>query len=188
MLQDALRRFGSIIYGDTSIRYRTSNFDRLLIDNSIRGFSCRELPGHYLPCFTLGGTFQWFGETYSSFNDVYIAEAGFVAVTDNFLSRLVLKTWITCALDPQCIAPRNSKTDCSRKKGGPMDTHRYDQSAMVVVLSFYFFPSPRVDQKSDPAPYDMYASIQGNIADVRRFEGLKSYFTHRMSGNEAKKD
>ena len=187
MFKDALRRFGSIIYGDTSIRYRTSNFDRLVIDNSIRGFSCRELPGHYLPCFTLEGTFQWFDERYSSFNDIYIAEAGFVAVTDNFLSRLVLKTWLTCALDQQCIAPRNSRTRCSRKSGG-MDTHRYDQSAMVVVLSFYFFPSPRIDQKSDPAPYDMYASIQANIAEVRRFEGSKNYFTHRMTVTETKND
>lgn len=48
---------------------------------------------------------------------------------------------------------------------------------MVTVLSFYFFPSPRQNDKSDPAPYDMYASIQAKIAEVRRFEGDKSYFT-----------
>jgi hypothetical protein len=52
---------------------------------------------------------------------------------------------------------------------------------MVAVLSFYFFPSPRVNEKSDPAPYDMYASIQAKIADVRRFEGEKFYFTRRST-------
>ena len=147
-----------------------------MIDNSLRGFACRELPGHYLPCFTLGGTFSWFNETQTAYDDIYIAEAGFVAVTDNFLSRLILKTWVTCALDSNCIAPQSSKTHC-RRTAGSSNTHRYDQSAMVTVLSFYFFPSPRHDDKSDPAPYDMYSSIQAKIAEVRRFEGDKNYFT-----------
>jgi hypothetical protein len=62
-----------------------------------------------------------------------------------------------------------------------MIRHRYDQSAMVTVLSFYFFPSARQNDKSDPAPYDMYASIQATIAEVRRFEGEDQYFTHQRS-------
>ncbi|CAF1486459.1 unnamed protein product, partial [Rotaria sordida] len=51
--------------------------------------------------------------------------------------------------------------------------------AMVTLLSFYFFPSPRQNGKSDPAPYDMYTSMQERIAEVRRFEGDKNYFTRR---------
>ncbi|UJR31539.1 hypothetical protein I4U23_019027 [Adineta vaga] len=179
IVQDAVRRYGTIIYGDTSVRYLTSNFDRIIIDNNIRGFSCRELPGHYLSCFTLGGTFAWFNETSSVFDDVYIAEAGFVAVTDNFLSRLVLKTWVACALDPECISPSNSKTRCRRMGDAASGTHRYDQSAMVAVLSFYFFQSSRENDKTDPAPYDMFSSIQQKVAEVRRFEGDNSYFTVR---------
>ncbi len=97
-----------------------------MIDNLIRGFACRELPGHYLPCFTLGETFTWFHETYSSYDDIYIAEAGFLAVTDNFLSRLILKTWMTCALDSNCIAPRMSRTQCRRIASSP-NTHLYKQ-------------------------------------------------------------
>ena len=111
------------------------------------------------------------------FEDIYIAEAGFVAVTDNFLSRLVLKTWITCALNSDCITPKNSKTKCKRPAGS-VTAHRYDQSAMVIALSFYFFPSSRQNGKTDPAPYDMYASIQTKVAEVRRFEGDRDYFTN----------
>ena len=177
-----MRRFGNIIYGDTSVRYLTSNFDRLNIDNLLRGFSCRELPAHYLSCFTLSGTFSWFNESSTAFDDVYIAEAGFVAVNDNFLSRLVLKTWVTCALDPECISPSNSRTQCKRMTG-MSGTHRYDQSAMVAVLSFYFFQSARQNDKTDPAPYDMFASIQRKIAEVRRFEGDHSYFTSRKAND-----
>ncbi|CAF4037191.1 unnamed protein product, partial [Rotaria sp. Silwood1] len=175
---DAIRRFGSIIYGDTSIRYKTSKFDHLLIDNLIRGFSCRELPEHYLSCFTLEKTFLWFNETSSSFDNIYIAEAGFLAVTDNFLSRLILKTWVTCALDINCIAPLKSKTQCKHIIGST-SIHRYDQSAMVTILSFYFFPSLRQNNKNDPAPYDMYTSIQEKLAEVQRFEGDSHYFTNR---------
>jgi hypothetical protein len=170
------------MYGDTSVRYLTSDFDRIMIDNLIRGFSCRELPGHYLPCFTLEGTFSWFNETASMFEDVYIAEAGFVAVTDNFLSRLVLKTWVTCALDSNCIAPSNSRSQCKRM--AQSNAHRYDQSAMVAVLSFYFFQSPRQNDITEPAPYDMFASIQQKVAEVRRFEADPNYFTHKRNPND----
>jgi len=136
-----------------------------------------------LSCFTLSGTFSWFNETSSSFDDIYIAEAGFVAVTDNFLSRLVLKTWVTCALDVNCIAPLNSKAQC-RRQGGTTGLHRYDQSAMVTVLSFFFFQSTRQNDKTDPAPYDMFASIQQKVAEVRRFEGDSSYFTRTKNLND----
>lgn len=182
IVQDAVRRYGSIIYGDTSVRYLTSDFDRLLIDNELRGFSCRELPSHYLSCYTLTGTFSWFNETPTVYDDVYIAEAGFVAVTDNFMSRLVMKTWVSCALDPECMSPSNSRTLCKRMSG-MSGTHRFDQSAMVVVLSFYFFQSQRQNEHTDPAPYDMFASIQRKVAEVRRFEGDPNYFTKRRSNN-----
>ena len=133
-----------------------------------------------MSCFTLTETFSWFNETYSVFDDIYIAEAGFVAVTDNFLSRLVLKTWVTCALDPKCIAPSNSRTQC-KGFNGITDIHRFDQSAMVVVLSFYFFQSARENNKRNPAPYDMFASIQQKVAQVQRGAGEHNYFTQRKN-------
>lgn len=126
------------------------------------------------------GTFSWFNETPTIYDDVYIAEAGFVAVTDNFMSRLVMKTWVSCALDPECMSPSNSRTICKRMNG-MSGTHRFDQSAMVVVLSFYFFQSQRKNEQTDPAPYDMFASIQRKVAEVRRFEGDANYFTKRRS-------
>jgi hypothetical protein len=62
--------------------------------------------------------------------------------------------------------------------------HRYDQSAMVAVLSFFFFQSTRQNDKTDPAPYDMFASIQQKVAEVRRFEGDGSYFTRTKNLND----
>ncbi|CAF0862125.1 unnamed protein product [Didymodactylos carnosus] len=149
--KDALKRYGTVIYGDTSVRYKIGEFDHLLMDNAIRGFACRELPGHYLPCFTLSDTFSWFNESYSTFNDVYIAEAGFIVVQDNFLSRMIMKAWTTCALDPKCLVPPNSKTKC-KQPGVAHGTHRFDQSAMVTVLTFFFYQSQRINDRNEPAP------------------------------------
>lgn len=67
--------------------------------------------------------------------------------------------------------------------GATSGTHRYDQSAMVAVLSFYFFQSARRNDKTDPAPYDMFASIQQKVAEVRRFEANAHYFTSKIIPN-----
>ena len=151
----------------------------------IRGFSCRELPGHYLPCFTFQETFNWFKENPHAFEDIYIAEAGFLAVTDNFLSRVIMKSWVTCALDLNCISPYNGHTTCKRIQG-ITSTHRFDQSTMVTILSYFFFPSFRQNGKSNPAPYDMFASIQYSLAAVRRFEGDPNYFTVTETTTQAR--
>ncbi|CAF0871883.1 unnamed protein product [Didymodactylos carnosus] len=169
---DALKQFGSIIYGDTSIRYLTNNFDRLLIDNNFRGFACRELPGHYLPCFTLSNMFLWFNESSSTFDNVYMCEANFLFIQDNFLSRLIMKAWITCSLDLTCLMPpelivsQELTTKCDKFQ--MFDTairHRYDQSAMGIILTFFFQQGERMFGKNDPAPYDMYTSIQDSIIE-----------------------
>ncbi|CAF4798297.1 unnamed protein product, partial [Rotaria sp. Silwood2] len=73
-----------------------------------------------------------------------------------------------------------SNTKCKHVDGTAYK-HRYDQSAMVIVLSFYFFPSPRHNDNTDPAPYDMYTSIQQSLAEVKRRIGEKDYFTRRKN-------
>lgn len=50
---------------------------------------------------------------------------------------------------------------------------------MVAVLSFFYYQSLRENDKTDPAPYDMFSSIQEKVAEVRRFEGDPSYFTRK---------
>ncbi|CAF4804497.1 unnamed protein product, partial [Rotaria sp. Silwood1] len=50
--------------------------------------------------------------------------------------------------------------------------HRYDQSAMVIILTYFFFQGNKgtwSDQKlNDPAPYDMFTSVQKNLGDISR--------------------
>ncbi|CAF4976362.1 unnamed protein product, partial [Rotaria magnacalcarata] len=81
-----------------SARFNSNSFNPVLIDNYIRGFAVRELPNHYLSCFTRTGTFGWFNQSYSQFDEIYMSEANFLVVTDTFLTRLIMKAWLTCAL------------------------------------------------------------------------------------------
>lgn len=98
-----------------------------------------------------------------------MAEANFLAVTDTFLTRLIMKAWLTCALDPQCLIALDTVTRCGAFEG---TIHRYDQSAMVIILSHFFFQGTRsawsAGKVNDPAPYDMFTSVQVHLGDIHR--------------------
>ncbi|CAF3370100.1 unnamed protein product [Rotaria socialis] len=169
VIQDALRRYGTIIYSDSSIRFKSNSFSPILIDNYIRGFAVRELPSRSLPCYTRTGTFDWFNQSYSQYDDITMAETDLLVVTDTFLTRLIMKAWLTCALESECIMALGSKSKC---RGSSSGRHRYDQGAMVIILTHFFFPgtiSTRSSQRvSHPAPYNMFTSSQVNLGDTKR--------------------
>ncbi|CAF3478381.1 unnamed protein product [Rotaria socialis] len=169
VIQDALRRYGTIIYGDSSIRFKSNSFSPVLIDNYIRGFAVRELPSHSLLCYTRTGTFDWFNQSYSQYDDITMAETDLLVITDTFLTRLIMKAWLICALESECIMALGSKSKC---RGSSSGRHLYDHSAMVIILTHFFFPgtkSTRSSQRiSHPAPYNMFTSSQANLADIKR--------------------
>ena len=98
-----------------------------------------------------------------------MSEANFLAVTDTFLTRLIMKAWLTCALDKDCLIADDTPTLCNRHSTG---AHRFDQSAMVIILTHFFFQGKRstwlFGTSTDPAPYDMFTSIQKNLGDIMR--------------------
>uniref|UniRef100_A0A915IZH2 DDE-1 domain-containing protein n=1 Tax=Romanomermis culicivorax TaxID=13658 RepID=A0A915IZH2_ROMCU len=65
------------------------------------------------------------------------------AGSDSSSNRFVAKWWVRCALEQTCIAPYNSHLLCEfQKQGGQLDKfnyancHRYDQSALNILLSW----------------------------------------------------
>ncbi|CAF1185038.1 unnamed protein product [Adineta steineri] len=180
VVQDALRRYGQIIYGDSSARFNHNSFDPVLHDNYIRGFAARELPGHFLPCYTRSGAFSYFNQSYTNYNDIYMAEANFLVVTDTFLTRLIMKAWLMCALDTDCLITEGTKALCSRTSAG---VHRYDQSAMVLILTHFFFQGNRLGwlngNANDPTPYDMFTSVIKHLGDIKRGEREPNYLSEK---------
>ena len=98
-----------------------------------------------------------------------MSEANFLVVTDTFLTRLIMKAWLTCALDTGCLIAENTPTLCEKRSG---DLHRYDQSAMVIILTHFFFQGERSGWSNGaanaPAAYDMFTSVQEHLGDIMR--------------------
>ena len=90
------------------------------------------LRGFKLSCYTNPKMFKWFGENSRSYDSIDTLEANVVFFHKNFISDLLLKAWIICALDKRCIAPRGSSlynllTSCSS-----CGCHRYDQGMLKI--------------------------------------------------------
>ena len=110
-----------------------------------------------------------------------MAEANFLAVTDTFLTRLIMKAWLTCALDPNCIVAPETEAICD---DAVIPRHRFDQSAMVTILTHFFFQGSRgtwTEAKvNDPAPYDMYTSIKKSLGDISRGSSDPGYLPNKL--------
>jgi len=107
-----------------------------------------------------------------------MAEANFLAITDTFLTRLIMKIWLICALETDCLIADGSPTLCNRQS---YNVHRYDQSAMVIILTYFYFQGNlstwSEKNLNDPAPYDMFTSIQINLGDIKRNDPETDYLS-----------
>jgi hypothetical protein len=109
-----------------------------------------------------------------------MAEANFLVVTDTLLSRLIMKAWLTCALEEDCLVSSGTRTMCGRES---IDMHRFDQSAMVIILTYFFFQGNQStwsnEKLNDPAPYDMFASVQMNLGTIKRGASESGYLARK---------
>ncbi len=56
----------------------------------------------------------------------------------NFVNSLIMKAWVQCALDVDCMANGCLLCKCC----SPTGCHRFDQSALTMIIS-YFFQYPK---------------------------------------------
>jgi hypothetical protein len=146
-----LLEYQTVFYVDTSIKIDSNEIDAVLKVVREIGVVSRYLPGFNLPCYTDSRTFSWFKETDESLAGVYSAEANFIIIHRNFLSTLLMKAWVTCAMNEECVAPKGAHI-----YGGLTNylygckacgCHRFDQDALSISLS-YFFAFPESKQRS----------------------------------------
>jgi hypothetical protein len=172
IVHHALRTHPILIYIDTSIRFHSNQLQPMFITLREVGLLTQYIQLK-LVCYTNPKQFEWFGDTANTYKDFYTMEAGLLFVRDSFLTRIILKAWVTCALDVNCIAPAGSRvSNCC-------GCHRYDQDALTVVSSF-FFAHPKT---YDHLPAYSFTKEESYFFEIRRYEG-RMYFT--MKGESRK--
>lgn len=106
-----------------------------------------------LTCYTDERMFKWFESRSADFVDMYTLEANFLLFYRTFITSLIMKSWLTCALDESCIAPKGSHIYGQTFKnffGLKCDScgcHRFDQDAFTIVNTFFY---------GHPIDYDNY--------------------------------
>ena len=105
--------------------------------------------------------FDWFGEKSFDYDQLKTIESDIIIVHKNFLTSLIMKAWVTCALDKNCIAPDGSKLDdcCG--------CHRYDQSALTIINGFFIGHSKNV---SNVLPAYSFTRAESYFFDKRTNE------------------
>jgi hypothetical protein len=108
--------------------------------------------------------FTWFELEIDEYADSFTIDANMLMFKRGFVSSLLIKTWLTCALDRECIAPRGSRLH------GCCGCHRFDQDALTLAASYFFIH-----------PFDSNCAYsltdqEGFFYEIRRHEEMK-YFT-----------
>ncbi len=154
-----LKEYETVMYVDTSIRFKSSEVAPVIDTLREIGFLTQYI---YLRLvqYTNPLMFEWFEETVDVYKQFWTIEANILFFHNNFLTQLLMKAWVTCALEDECIAPSG------------MQIHRFDQDA-ITIISSYFFGMPIESNKYLPA-YS-FTKEESYFFDIRRYEAM-SYF------------
>jgi hypothetical protein len=131
-----------VIYLDTSIKFKSSQIEHIIERVKDVGMLSRYIE-LTLPCFTDTRMFDWFGESASAYRRVHSLEANFLIFSRTFVTSLLMKAWVSCSLDRNCIAPPGAHIygnglsvirGCARS----CECHRFDQDALTIVNSYFY--------------------------------------------------
>jgi hypothetical protein len=165
IIQETLKNYETVIYIDSSIRFKASNLNPILKRVQTVGLLTQFIQLNFL-CYTNEKIFDWFKETSNSFIDFYTIEANILIFQNNFLTSLIMKAWVQCALSQSCISPEGSRT------GACCGCHRYDQTALTIISS-YFYGIPK--NKTFNLPAFSFTKDESYFFEIKRYETMR-YF------------
>lgn len=131
------KEFGAVWWVDSSVRFVTNDLElplKYLKENGILFFTYG--PELSIAQHTDRRTFGYFNENpclYRQFGEV---EAGFIAFRKSTTAEVVLRQWLACALNENCISPQNATRYCDPSESDIFigQCHRFDQSALGIIL------------------------------------------------------
>lgn len=102
IIQEVLKEYDTILYVDSSIRFKSSEIGPLVESCKDVGFLTQFI-GFNLVCYTTMNQFVWFGETWKNYEEFFTIEANILMFHSSFLTNLIMKAWVTCALQENCM-------------------------------------------------------------------------------------
>jgi hypothetical protein len=132
--KESLQLYESILYVDSSVRLLSSEIQPVMNVLSELGILTQIL-NFNLVCYTNPKMFDWFGLDVVEYADAFTIDANILMFKRTFETELVMKAWVTCALDRDCIAPPGSRL------GRCCGCHRFDQDAITLISSLFFVHS-----------------------------------------------
>ena len=171
IIQEVFNSHQTIVYIDSSI-YFNSNEMKQSYDTAINIGMSSQLLGADLNYYTNPKMFKWFKEQPKDY-EIKFLEANLLIFNRCFVTSLIMKSWVTCALDVNCMAPEGSRLmNCP-------GCHRYDQSALTTIVSF-FYGNPKNVTKYKPPFAFLKTDSESKFFNVKRGQSLPKgqvYFT-----------
>ena len=146
-LQDILQEYTGVLWMDSSVRF-VKPFTNLIPLHQLtypnNGAVLFSKVGHSNLAVTNPGMYKYIGTNLTAQKTTNTFQAGFALYyrTRHTIEN-ILKWYVVCALEPECIAPKGSQLYC-RFRGLSLyaNCHRYDQSLINIIMSnFYHFNS-----------------------------------------------
>jgi hypothetical protein len=168
-LKETLELFESVFYIDSSVRLYSSE-----ISSTINGLKEIGIIGKFIPlslvCYTNPKMFDWFKLKVTEYSEAFILDANILLFKRTFLTALIMKAWVTCALNPNCITPPGSQLyNCC-------GCHRYDQDALTIITSYFFVHPFNPDKNNITYSPFGFRKNEDFFHKVNRGESM-SYFT-----------
>jgi hypothetical protein len=148
VIQETLNKHQLVFWLDTSIRFKSSNIKKI-IDKTVNiSMIARYIP-FPMECYTNPLIYKWFGDDFSlnsstldQLKQCYTIESGAMMFWKSLLTELIMKAFVTCSLDVNCIAPQGSRLD------NCCGCHRYDQSAISIITTFFYgYPIDKINHR-----------------------------------------
>ncbi|XP_055863565.1 uncharacterized protein LOC106071276 [Biomphalaria glabrata] len=139
MLQIVLEEFGSAVYIEATTRFKTDLSLNFLKRRGSKGYFLWDLPIYTsLVSYTATGMFEFLDEQRCTFLDTSILSSeAIVLYRTEKTWRELMKPWLKCALNEDCIAPQYATYSGCFELRHPHTTgcHRYDMSALSIILN-----------------------------------------------------
>lgn len=164
-LQSLLEEFGAVIYVEPTTRFKSSNSLNFVRSRGKNHYMLWDTPAFTsVTGYTSKGMFTYLKETRCSFLEAGMIDSQVVVLyRTNTTWHTLMKPWLMCALNPECIAPSWSRLDGCLHYRRPQTTgcHRFDMSALSIIVnrgSQYTLNSkhnipPRLTYESEDTPH-----------------------------------